>query len=132
MDGHITSNPVVLVNLPRNLQKTKRSLPSDDEIKLVKNSTDCTFGLFAFFLMYTGCRKCEALALQYGDIDLKNKKIRISKAVYFVGNQPQIKQSGFLASLLCQYCVNLYRKTGGFRQFQPYLKIGDYSYNIFQ
>lgn len=92
LDGHITNNPVALVNLPRNLPKTKRSLPSDDEIKLVKNSTDCTFGLFAYFLMYTGCRKGEALALQYGDIDLKNKKIRISKAVYFVGNQPQIKQ----------------------------------------
>ena len=90
--GYIKDNPAAFIALPSKLPQKKRDLPSDDDIRKVKSSIDCTFGLFPYFLMYTGCRKGEALAIQYGDIDRKNKTISISKAVYFVGNQPQIKQ----------------------------------------
>lgn len=92
IQGCISSNPATIVDLPKRLPQKRRELPSDTDIQKVKQSTNCTFGLFPYFLMYTGCRKGEALALQYKDIDFKNKQITISKSVYYVGNQPNIKQ----------------------------------------
>lgn len=90
--GHITDNPLTFVSLPKNLKQNKRELPSDEDIKKVKESVQGEFGLLPFFLMYTGCRKSEALALQFKDIDLNRKKIKITKALYYKYNRPQIKQ----------------------------------------
>lgn len=90
--GHTSENPLVYVNLPKNLKHNKRELPSDADIRLVKDNVTAEFGFLPFFLMYTGCRKSEALALQFKDIDLKTKKIKITKAVFYMNNQPQIKQ----------------------------------------
>ncbi|MBP1553441.1 MAG: site-specific integrase [Oscillospiraceae bacterium] len=90
--GEVSSNPTTMVSIPKNLTQNKRELPSDDDIKKVKESIGCTFGLFPFLVMYTGCRKGEALALQYGDIDLENKRVTISKSAYFEGSKAKIKQ----------------------------------------
>ena len=60
-------------------------------MKIVKNSTDCTFGLLAYFLMYTGLRKGELLALQWKDIDFEKKEIYITKSVCHHNNVPHIK-----------------------------------------
>ncbi|MGI5905219.1 MAG: tyrosine-type recombinase/integrase [Candidatus Pararuminococcus gallinarum] len=85
-------NPAASVAIPKNLPKKKREMPSEEQIKKVKDSTDCPFGLFPYFLLYTGCRKGEALALQFKDIDWKNKTITINKSVYHENNHPKIKQ----------------------------------------
>lgn len=90
--GEVSSNPTTMVAIPKNLVQTKRELPSDEDIEKVKNSIDCTFGLFPLLVMYTGCRKGEALALKYGDIDFENKRITISKSTYFEGSKAKIKQ----------------------------------------
>lgn len=90
--GYTNENPLAYVSLPKNLKQNKRELPSDTDIQLVKDNVNTEFGLLPFFLIYTGCRKSEALALQFKDIDLKNKKIKITKAVFYKSNQPQIKQ----------------------------------------
>lgn len=50
-------------------------------------------GNFFMILLYTGMRREEIVPLTFDDIDLKNKKIIISKAVYFKSNQPQIKET---------------------------------------
>lgn len=92
VNGHADSNPTILVDVPKKLKQTKRSLPSDADIAKVKASVHCEFGFLALFLMYTGCRKGEALALQFKDIDVKNKKIKIYKSVYFESDRPYIKQ----------------------------------------
>ena len=58
---------------------------------MIKNSLDKTFGLFAYLIYYTGCRRGEALALRYEDIDRKAKKVRITKSAYYIGARPYIK-----------------------------------------
>lgn len=92
LNGDIDINPADGVSIPKNLPKNKRDMPCEADIKIVQNSVACTFGLFAYLLLYTGCRRGEALALQYGDIDRVGKKIVISKSVYHKKNKPFIKR----------------------------------------
>lgn len=91
VDGDIEYNPCTSVKVPKGLKKNRREIPTEQEIEVVKNSLDKPFGLFAYFLLYTGCRRGEALALTYGDIDRQNKVIRINKSVYHDNNRPKIK-----------------------------------------
>lgn len=93
LQGYTDSNPASVVPLPPHLKSTQRTLPSEDDIARVKAAVDKPFGFFAFFLMYTGLRRGEALALTYDDIDLKNKTISVSKSMYWVGNTPNIKST---------------------------------------
>ena len=39
-------------------------------------------GLYIVFLLYTGLRKGEALALTYSDIDRENKRIKVTKSAH--------------------------------------------------
>jgi integrase len=91
-DGIIDNNPAEYIQLPKGLNRTYRRAPTPEEIEIIKNSTDKTFGLFAYFLLYTGCRRGEALALKYKDIDRKEKIIHITKSIYHEGNTPRVKQ----------------------------------------
>ena len=91
VSGHITANPCAAVSLPKNLQTTKRELPSDEALEAVKSGGEAPFGLFALICLYAGLRRGEALALRYEDIDREHKVIHITKAVEFIGNDPQIK-----------------------------------------
>jgi len=91
-NNEIEINPARDIDIPKNLPKNKRDMPSDEDIEIVKKSINCTFGMFAYFLLYTGCRRGEALALQFKDIDRKRKIISIAKSVYHVHNKPHIKQ----------------------------------------
>ena len=88
----IKTNPVLFVRIPKGLPKTKRRMPTDEETNIIKNSQNLPFGLFFFLVLYTGCRKGEALALQWRDIDFSKKRIHISKSVYFEGGTARIKE----------------------------------------
>ena len=88
---YIPFNIIMNTSMPKNLKKTKRELPSSEEIEKVKKGLSCTYGLFAYFLLYTGCRRGEALALQYQDIDFEHKLIHIRKSLYHDGSEPKIK-----------------------------------------
>ncbi|MBR5460684.1 MAG: site-specific integrase [Clostridia bacterium] len=89
INGDITYNPCSAVQIPKGLPKKKRELPTDKEFEIVENSD----WLFPFFLLYTGCRRGEALAVTYEDIDWEKKVIHINKAVGFKGNIPYIKST---------------------------------------
>ena len=79
-----TNNPCELIETPKGLKKTKREMPSEEDIqKIIENVDADPFGLFAYFLYYTGCRFGEALALQGKDINLKTCEISITKSLYF-------------------------------------------------
>ena len=91
LHGDLEQNPAQYVRPPKNLPKSCRELPSDQEIEIVQRSLEKTFGLFAYFLLYTGCRRGEALALQYRDIDRAAKVIHITKSVYYDNNRPMLK-----------------------------------------
>ncbi|GKH47110.1 site-specific integrase [Anaerotruncus massiliensis (ex Togo et al. 2019)] len=91
LHGDVLFNPVSAVTVPKNAPKEIRALPQDDQIELVKKSLSFDFGLFAFLLLYTGCRRGEALALRFEDIDRAAGIIHISRSLYWIGNRPEIK-----------------------------------------
>lgn len=85
-------NPATSVRLPKGLKRGKRIAPTDDQIKNIFENIDAPFGLFPVFLLCTGCRKSEALALTWDDIDMKKREIYITKSIdYTVGASPKIK-----------------------------------------
>lgn len=88
--GYITINPITSVKIPKNAPKKPRELPDDKDIEKVKQSVDIPFGLFAYFVLYTGCRRGEALALTYEDIDFENNNVNINKVVVFEYGKPKI------------------------------------------
>lgn len=91
-DGVIDHNPAEYIQLPKGLKRGHRRAPTPEEIRTIKVGVDQPFGLFAFFLLYTGCRRGEALALQYKDVDRESKVIHITKSVYHDGQTPKVKK----------------------------------------
>lgn len=85
----LTVNPCSAISLPSGLSKKKRNLPTNEELRIVESSE----WLFPFFLLYTGCRRGEALALRYEDIDWDRKIIHINKAVGYKHHIPYIKDT---------------------------------------
>lgn len=91
--GYIDSDITQYIKPPKGADPRKREALTDEEMKIVNSSIYCTLGLLAFFLMYSGLRKGEALALQWKDIDFKNNEINVYKSVCHHNNQPFIKST---------------------------------------
>ena len=87
LNGHITDNPVRSVRIPKGLTKGKRDLPTTEALDIVSTHYD-GFDLLPYFLLYTGCRKSEALAIRAEDIDFDNNIISINNHVIHDGNKP--------------------------------------------
>ena len=90
INGDVSSNPVALFRLPANLPQSTRKMPTDEEIKIVNSHWE-GFELFPYFLLYTGLRRSEALAIGFEDIDFKNKTITVNKHLLHNGNRPFIE-----------------------------------------
>lgn len=89
---YVKYNPVSSIKLPKGLPKSKRTAPTDKEIRTVMANINKPFGFFPFFLLCTGMRKAEALALLTSDIDLERNTIQISKALVYIDNaNPSVK-----------------------------------------
>ena len=86
------NNPARDISVPKNLKKTKISSPDAKDIKKITENVGEPFGLFPFVAMYTGMRKGELLALDWTDVDVKNRRITVSKSVYHENNVPRIKK----------------------------------------
>ncbi|MBO5060278.1 MAG: site-specific integrase [Clostridia bacterium] len=131
LNGYILYNPVRDIRLPNNLPKTPRKIPTDAEIKEIdKHYTG--FDFLPYFLLYTGLRLSEALALSYEDIDLKNNIITVNKHMLFNNNKPIIENrtktenSKRAVALLDRVREKLPRKKGlifGNENGTPYTKI---------
>lgn len=91
IEQKITSNPCQFITIKMPNTREKRQAITKKEIKIVRNSSDCTFGFFALFLLYTGLRRGEAFALTPNDINYKEQTLQINKTVEWIGNIPQIK-----------------------------------------
>ncbi len=89
--GYVPFNPARDLKVPTGLPKQKRTSPPQQDINIVKKSTNLPFGLFAYMALYTGMRRGELLALTWSDIDLKNRIIHITKSLEHIGNQPHLK-----------------------------------------
>ena len=93
--GKIDKNPINDVILPKKVlfeNKKIRFLSDDERTRLV--STCYTtfdngrrvykFGAFYVFLLYTGLRLGEALALKWNDIDFDNRTVNVSRTIIYV------------------------------------------------
>lgn len=80
---NIRFNPVLNVKLPDGLPKPKhREAPEDEIVKIIReNASTAYFGMFAFFLICTGFRRGEALAVQWKDIDFQNGTIVCDESI---------------------------------------------------
>ena len=87
INGELSVNPCTNVPLPKHLPKGKRTLPDTNVIKTI-DGFHSGFGFFAYFLLYSGLRRSEALALTYEDIDRENMRIRVNKRLLHDGNTP--------------------------------------------
>ena len=91
-NNEVSANPCQYLSVPKKLKTVKRKAPSKAELTIVKDSWHIsTAGLLAYFFLFTGCRRGEALALTYGDFDLNRRVVQITKTVEWLGNVPQIK-----------------------------------------
>jgi integrase len=85
LKGYISANPMRSVKSSRKAPKKQIQPPTQAEINIIKQSVDLPFGLFPYFCLFTGCRRGEALAVKYDDIDFINNTISINKALIFEG-----------------------------------------------
>lgn len=85
---YLQYNPCAAVKVLRGLPKTKRSAPEEEVITTIVNAAgEVDFGLFPLLLLFTGCRRGEALALTWGDVDYDSSVISVSKAYTFVNGR---------------------------------------------
>ena len=88
----ITYNPAHLAKLPKGLKKGKRTAPTEEEMAIITENINQPFGFFPFFLLFTGLRKSEALALTRSDVDLVHRCVNVTKSlVYNDGCNPTVK-----------------------------------------
>ncbi len=84
-------NVFAQVKVPE-IDAEQRQPLSQETQKLVASTwKDHRMGIPALIMLYCGIRRGELLALTWRDIDLKLKRISITKAVFYYGNQAEIK-----------------------------------------
>lgn len=112
----LNESPCSCISVPKGHGSHKRRAPTDSEINTIKANVDYEYkgvpiGLFAVFLLYTGCRRGEALALQYKDIDFKNARLSITKSVYYESTTPYLKkpktEAGTRKVIIPEYLLKL-------------------------
>ena len=93
IEKHMTRyNPVDHSSMPHGLPEVERQFADEEAIHAVKTGLKKPFGMFAFFCLYSGLRRGEALAIKYEDVDFQAKQIHVRRAVFFEGNKPNIKE----------------------------------------
>lgn len=84
----VESNPIAPVKISRNAKNVEHHrLPEAQEIEIIKKSINAPLGLFYYFLLYTGMRRGEALAINWEDIDFEKKTITVNKTARFINKK---------------------------------------------
>lgn len=92
--GDIRVNPATEVRKSRGLPCKKREALTEEQEEIVKasgKSRTAEWWLFPYLLLYTGCRRGEALALTYQDIDRKAGVIHITKKINYATGNPVLE-----------------------------------------
>lgn len=90
--GEITMNPCLNLPTVRGKAKAERPPASDADIKAIEaHRSDSNIGRMIYFILWTGCRRGEAAALQEKDIDREKMTAHISKTLAYSSPTPQIK-----------------------------------------
>lgn len=90
--GLIGANPVPELNARKRTKKEdRRALTKEERQIIIQNKNTDYWGFWAYFVMVTGCRRGEAFALTYKDIDYNEKTVSIHGTVEHYGNAGVIK-----------------------------------------
>lgn len=90
--GDIQVNPCLNIPIIKGRPAQKRKPATDEDIKIIERTKlDSNISRLYYFMLYTGCRLGEAVALQQKDIDVKGKTARICKSVAYAEQTPIIK-----------------------------------------
>lgn len=90
--GEILSNPCVSLPIIKGKPPEKRHSASDADIERIRAAAGVfPYGTMSMFMAFTGCRRGEAVALKWKDIDTKKKLAHICRAVAYSGEEAQIK-----------------------------------------
>jgi len=87
---YITENPTLDVECPKYQKPDKRSLTDEETFAICQASMTLKEKAFVLFLLYTGVRRGEALAMLREDLDMRNGLVRVNKSLYFKPNQPEV------------------------------------------
>jgi len=79
-DKIITENPVIDIEIPIKQAKPRKTLKINELAKIFEAMTHSRWIWSVWFMLVTGMRRGELLALKWADIDWDNKKIIISKS----------------------------------------------------
>jgi integrase len=81
--GAIPHNPMdqIMIKFEPYKQSEKKILTREDETRLLERLESTEIKNIVIFLLYSGLRKGEALALEYSDIDFKKSIVRVNKAL---------------------------------------------------
>ena len=132
----IPSNPARDVVLPRNTQKAKRQKVKhfdNEELKKFLDYLDnldlkkfryCYENTLYKFLLATGCRINEALALSWSDIDLENAVVHITKTLNYKQETNSPKSKASYRDLDIDQATVTMLKAYKIRQIQEAWKIG--------
>lgn len=99
-------NPAECISLPKNIERPQNTIHYFSETQIKKIEIEAIrcyntgkrvyrLGEIVIFLLNTGMRIGEALALKWTDIDLKNKNVKVRKNVVFVKNRDSSIQNNY-------------------------------------
>ena len=90
LKGYITVNPCAAVSVDPDLPENKRDAASIADEIAIKAAREKY--LLPYFILMTGLRRGEAVALQWRDIDFERGYIYVTKSAYAVGNVTYFKE----------------------------------------
>lgn len=90
--GEINTNPCLSLPLVKGKSAEKRHPASEQDVELIEqHKADSLTARMYYFMLYTGCRRGEAAALQQKHIDREGHKAAICQTVVYQSAYPEIK-----------------------------------------
>ncbi len=87
----VSKNPFKNISVVEIPPKDRRPLTEKEIDLITKTWSGHKMGYAAMMMLYCGLRRGEVLALDWSDIDLTSKVVKVTKAITFLTNQPIIK-----------------------------------------
>jgi len=90
--GEIQANPCINLPFIRGKREVPRTIASDADLRAIEaHRSDSDIARLFYFILWTGCRRGEAAALQWHHIDRENNTAHICQTLAYSSSTPQIK-----------------------------------------